>query len=105
MDKVVSLVKKVLSDHKAEDIEVIDVHERTPFADFYVLASATNIRQIKALSEIVEEELAKKKMSINHIEGTPESGWILIDAHHVIINIFSKEERERISLEQVLAKK
>ncbi len=105
MDKVVSLVKKVLSDHKAEDIEVIDVHERTPFADFYILASATNIRQIKALSEIVEEELAKKKMSINHIEGTPESGWILIDAHHVIINIFSKEERERISLEQVLAKK
>lgn len=105
MDKVVSLVKKVLSDHKAEDIDVIDVHERTPFADFYVLASATNIRQIKALSEIVEEELAKKKMSINHIEGTPESGWILIDAHHVIINIFSKEERERISLEQVLAKK
>ena len=105
MDKVVSLVKKVLSDHKAEDIEVIDVHERTPFADFYVLASATNIRQIKALSEIVEEELAKKKMSINHIEGTPESGWILIDAHHVIINIFSKEERERISLEQVLTKK
>ena len=105
MDKVVSLVKKVLEEHKAEDIKVIDVKERTPFAEYYVLASATNIRQIRALSELVEEELSKKKISINHIEGTPESGWVLIDAHHVIINIFSKEERERISLDQVLTRK
>lgn len=105
MDKVVTLVKKVLNDHKAEDIAVIDVKERTPFADYYVLASATNIRQLNALVEIVEDELSKKKIDIGHIEGTPESGWMLIDAHHVIINIFSKEERERISLDEILTRK
>lgn len=105
MDKVVTLVKKVLEDHKAEDIKVIDVRERTPFAEYYVLASVTNIRQIRALSELVEEELSKKKVSINHIEGTPESGWMLIDAHHVIINIFSLEERARISLDEILTRK
>ena len=79
MDKVVTLAKKLLNEHKAEDVVV-------------------------ALTEIIEDEFAKKKISINHIEGTPESGWMLIDAHHVIINIFSKEERERISLEKILAK-
>ena len=105
MDKVVSLVKKVLEDHKAEDVVVIDVKDKTPFADYYVLASAGNIRQINALADIVEEELAKKKYDVGHIEGTPESGWMLIDAHHVIINVFSREERERISLEQVLNRK
>ena len=105
MDKVVSLVKKVLEDHKAEDVQVIDVRERTPFAEYYVLASANNVRQINALSEIVEEELAKKKYAVKNIEGTPESGWMLIDAYHVIVNIFSKEERERVSLDQLLSKK
>ena len=105
MDKVTSLVKKVLEEHKAEDVVVIDVKERTPFADYYVLATAGNIRQLNALTEIVEEELEKKKYSVGHIEGTPESGWMLIDAHHVIINIFSKEERERISLDQILTRK
>lgn len=104
-DKTVKVVEKALSDHKAEDIVTIDVSEKTPFADFYVLATATNIRQLNALKEIVEEELEKNKMSINHIEGTPESGWILIDAHHVIVNIFSRAERERISLEEVMARK
>ena len=105
MDKAVTLVKKTLEEHKAEDIVVIDVRERTPFAEYYVLASANNLRQIRALSELVEEALAKKKIAVSHIEGTPESGWMLIDAYHVIINIFSKEERERISLDQILNKK
>ena len=105
MDKVVTLVKKTLEDHKAEDIVVLDVRERTPFAEYYVLASANNIRQINALSELVEEALESKGYKVNHIEGTPESGWMLIDAFHVIINIFSKEERERISLDQVLTRK
>lgn len=105
MDKVVNLVKKTLEEHKAEDIVVLDVKEKTPFAEYYVLASANNNRQMNALAELVEEELSKKKIAINHIEGTPESGWILIDAFHVIINIFSKEERERISLDKLLTKK
>lgn len=105
MDKVVSLAKKVLSDHKAEDISVIDVREMTPFAEYYILATAMNNRQINALKDAIEEEFEKKKYKINHIEGTPESGWTLIDAYHVIINIFSKEERERISLDHHLSKK
>ena len=105
MDKVVTLVKKILEEHKAEDIVVLDVKEKTPFSEYYVLASGNNFRQINALAELVEEGLDNNKIKINHIEGTPESGWILIDAYHVIINIFSKEERERISLDQVLSKK
>lgn len=105
MDKVVTLVKKVLEDHKAEDIKIIDVKEKTPFADYYILATAGNIRQLNALTEIIEDELAKKKIDIGHIEGKPETGWMLIDAHHVIINVFSKEERERISLDELLNRK
>ncbi len=102
MDKVVQMVKKVLSDHKAEDISVIDVSERTPFAEYYVLCSATNVRQLGALADAIIDKLEEKKVNYSHKEGTPESGWILIDAYHVIVNIFSKEERERVSIEQVL---
>ena len=102
MDKVVKLIQKVLDDHKAEDISVIDVYERTPFTEYYVLCSATNVRQIGALSDAVIDKLEEKKINYSHKEGTPESGWILIDAYHVIVNIFSKEERERVSIEDVI---
>lgn len=104
-DKTVSLVEKTLNEHKAENIITLNVSEKTPFADYYVIATANNIRHLNALKELVQEELEKNKMSINHIEGKPETGWILIDAHHVIINLFTKEERERISLDELLAAK
>ena len=104
-DKVLKTIETTLSDHKAMDIETIDVRERNPFTDYYVLATAGNIRQLKALADAVEDELAKIKFDINHVEGKVESGWILIDAHHVIVNIFSKEERARISLEEILNSK
>lgn len=102
MDKVVSLIQKVLDEHKAEDIVVIDVRERTPFAEYYVLCSATNYRQLDALADAVIDKLEEKKINYSHKEGTPESGWVLIDAYHVIVNIFSKEERERVSMEEIL---
>lgn len=103
-DKTVKLIEQTLEEHKAENIVLIDVSEKTPFADFYINATAGNIRQLNALKELVVEALGKNKMSIHHIEGTPETGWILIDAHHVIVNIFTKEERERISLEDIYSK-
>lgn len=102
LDKAVALAAKVLDDHKATDIEVIDVKERTPFADYYVIATASNVRQLNALAEIIEEEFEKNKFDVGHIEGKADSGWILIDAHHVIVNLFTKEERERISLEDLV---
>ena len=104
-DKVLKTIEDTLDAHKAKDIVTIDVREKNPFVDYYVIASATNIRQLKALAEVTMDELAKIKFDINHVEGKAESGWILIDAHHVIVNIFSEEERERISLEEILSKK
>lgn len=104
-DKTVSLAEKVLNEHKAENIQVIDVKDKTPFADYYVLATAGSNRQLKALVELIEDEFEKNKINIGHIEGKAESGWILIDAHHVIVNIFTKEERDRISLDELLKSK
>ncbi len=104
-DKIVLLAEKTLSEHKAENIETIDVKERTPFADYYVLATASNSRHLKALCELVEDAFEKEKVKINHIEGKSETGWILIDAYHVIVNIFTKEERERINISDLLSKK
>ncbi len=101
-DKVVNLIEKTLSEHKAEDIQTIDVRDKTPFADYYVLASAGNLRQLKALVEHVEDVLEENKIAIHHIEGKAESGWILIDAYHVIINIFTHDERDRINISEVL---
>ncbi len=105
LEKVTALVKKTLNEHKAEDILIIDVRDKTPFADTYILANALNVRHVNALKESILEAFAKNNIPCSHVEGSVDSAWILIDAYHVIINIFTEEERKRISLDELLTKK
>ncbi|MDY0345142.1 MAG: ribosome silencing factor [Bacilli bacterium] len=104
-DKYTKGILQLLEETKAEDIQLIDVRDRTPFSEYYILVTATNPRQMNAIKEAVVKKIELLKGKINHVEGGENSGWILVDAYHVIINIFSKEERERISLEQILSRR
>ena len=104
-DKYTKAILELLNETKAEDIQIIDVRDRTPFSEYYILVTASNPRQMNALKDAVVERLEKLKANVHHVEGSGDSGWILVDAYHVIINIFLKEERERVSLEQILSRK
>lgn len=104
-DKFTKAVIKLLDETKAEDVQVIDVRERTPFSEYYILVSATNPRQMNAIKDAVVEKIESMKGKVHHVEGSERSGWILVDAYHLIVNIFSKEERQRIDLGHVLMRK
>lgn len=101
--EVLKIIKKAISDKKGTDIVVFDVKKRTPFANYYILATANNVRQIDAIKENVVNELEKHKINIHHVEGKASASWVLIDAHQYIINIFSPSERARINLDQLLS--
>lgn len=100
----VKIIEECLIENKGENVVVLDIREKTPIANYLILCSSTNKRQLKALCDHVEDECAKHKIAIKNIEGKPETGWMLIDAYDIIINIFSEEERERISLESLYNK-
>lgn len=102
---LLKLIKKAILDKKGEKVEIIDVKKITPFASYYVICSGMNYRQLDAIKESVVEVLDKNKVAINHVEGKAKSGWVLVDANSVIINIFSREERERFKLDDFLTRK
>ena len=82
----------VLEDHKGEDITV---------ADYFIIVTADNIRHVGALSDAVEDKMAELSYPMRRREGTPESGWILLDYNDVIIHIFNKEQRIFYDLERI----
>ncbi len=102
---VLKIIKKAILDKKGERVEIIDVKHLTPFADFYVICSASNFRQIDAIKDSVIFALEKEGVKIGHSEGKSTSGWILIDAYQYVINIFSKEARKNFDLETLLKRK
>ena len=89
------------SDKKASDVMILDIQEVTTIADYFVICSGNNPRQIDAIAGAIEDELRKQGARLLHREGIAEAGWILLDFGDVIAHIFGAKEREYYRLERV----
>lgn len=96
------LIKRALEDKKAEEITIIDVSSKTPFFDYYVIATINNNRHASACADFIEESFEKSSLKVRGIEGKNESEWVIVDCDDILVHLFSKNERNRISLESLL---
>ena len=99
--EMVRLACKAMDDKKAKDIKIIDIHEVSFIADYFVIASGTNQNQVQAMADNAEETLAKAGYEPKQIEGTRNSNWILMDYGDMIIHIFDEENRLYYDLERI----
>ena len=95
------LAAKTLDDKKALDIAVIDIMEKATFADYLLIATCNSERQVNSLVDEVEDQFAKEGLLVKNIEGKQNSGWVLMDFGDIIVNIFTKEMREKYNIEKV----
>lgn len=80
---------------------LLDISRVASFADYFVIATADNPRQARALVETLDKELRDEGVRSGHREGAPDSGWVLIDYGSVIVHLFSPELREVYALEEL----
>ncbi|RUM29860.1 MAG: ribosome silencing factor [Aquifex sp.] len=102
MEKL-KLIKELLENKKAENIVVLDVSKLTNLADYFVIATANSTTHARALADYLEEELEKRGIEIDHVEGRDYGHWILIDLIDTIVHIFTPETREYYGLEWIWA--
>lgn len=104
MSNLLEKIVNILDSKKAIDIKQIDIKEKTTIADYFVIASGTSSTHVKSLADNIEEELKKEKIYPNKIEGYDSAAWILMDYGEVIVHIFTGQERENYSLEDLWEK-
>lgn len=102
MNEMAEGIIKLLEDKKADNIEFYDLDGSNPFFDYVIICTAANIRQLESLADNIDDYLALQNKPTRYIEGSKESGWILVDANDIIIHIFTADERERVNLDQLL---
>jgi len=95
------LAAKTLDNKKAIDIVCLDIEAKSSIADYFILASGGSERQIKALSEDVDDQFAKAGVIVKSIEGKASSGWILMDFGDIIVSVLTVEMREKYNIEKV----
>ncbi|MFJ2661012.1 ribosome silencing factor [Arthrobacter koreensis] len=92
---------KAASDKLADDIVAIDVSERLAITDIFLIASASNERQVNAIVDGVEEELAKEGLKPVRREGRSEGRWVLLDYATVVVHVQHEEDRVFYALERL----
>lgn len=100
--EVARLIVDVIADKKGEDIVLMDVREQTTIADYFVICTGTNERQLAAIVEGVREKV-KEQFSVHArtVEGQAETGWVLVDFADTIVHAFRRDIRAKYALEDL----
>ena len=87
---------------KAEEISVLEMDKDSgAFTDYFVICSGSNPRQIQAISDEVEERLAKTGVHPTHVEGYSQADWVLLDYVDFVVHVFSPKARNFYNLERL----
>lgn len=95
------LAVQALEDKKGNDIQIIDIHEVSVIADYFIIASGNNPNQVKALADNVEDTLGRAGYEARQTEGYATASWILMDYNDIIIHVFSEEDRSFYDIERI----
>jgi ribosome-associated protein len=86
-------ITEIVADTPASDTLVLDIHRLSSIADCFVICSGENERQLRAIVREISERLDEEGTHPRRIEGSPPSGWILLDYGDVIVHVFDVDQR------------
>ncbi len=89
------------TEKQATDTVLLDVTGICSFADFFVITTGESGRQLGAIYDEIEHVLKQAGATPIYREGTPDSGWMVLDYGDVIVHIFAPAEREFYNLEEL----
>jgi ribosome-associated protein len=98
--KLALTIAQVALEHKALNVEIIDVHGKVDYSDYVVVMSGRSDRQVSALGRNIEEGVRKKLGTrCLGIEGMPQGTWLLMDYGDVVVHVFHEDTRGYYDLE------
>ena len=89
------------ADKQADQIVAFDVSEQLVITDVFVLCSASNDRQVRAIVDAVEERLRLLDAKPVRREGEREGRWVLLDYIDIVVHVQHEEERSYYSLDRL----
>jgi ribosome-associated protein len=99
--ELVQIAAGAAADKLATDIIAYDVSEQLVITDAFLLCSASNDRQVRAIVDEIEEKLRRVGAKPVRREGEREGRWVLLDYIDVVIHVQHSEERVYYALERL----
>lgn len=97
-----SLARRIVDlaeDKQAHEIVLLDIRSQSTIADYFVICSGDNERQLRAIVDHVDAQIQRQFGLNPRIEGSSDTGWIVIDYADVVVHVFSANQRDYYRLE------
>jgi ribosome-associated protein len=92
---------RAAEEKQARNVRVLDLREVTSFADYFVILSGANSRQIQAIADEIHQRLKKRGEMPASMEGYDNAEWVLMDYGDYLVHIFSDKARLYYDLERL----
>jgi len=93
---------KAIEGKKGEDVVILEMDKSSgAFTDYFIVCSGTNPRQIQAIADDVQKNLAEVGQRPNSVEGYTQAEWVLLDYVDFVLHIFSERARKFYDLERL----
>jgi ribosome-associated protein len=99
--EMATVVARAAASKLADDVVVIDVSEQLVITDCFVIASASNERQVNAIVDEVEDKMREAGHKPARREGTREGRWTLLDYVDIVVHIQHQDERDFYALDRL----
>jgi ribosome-associated protein len=101
-EQLVGEIARYAEDKKAGDVVELDLRGVLDYTDYFVVCSGNTGRQSKSIHDGILEGLKHDHDVLpRRVEGSPQTGWILMDYLDVVVHIFTPETRDYYRLEQL----
>jgi ribosome-associated protein len=99
--ELVEIAAVAAADKLATDIIAYDVSDQLVITDAFLLCSASNDRQVRAIVDEIEDKLRRVDAKPVRREGEREGRWVLLDYLDVVIHVQHADERVFYALERL----
>ena len=86
---------------QAAEITLLDFQGLGAFTDGFLLCTGFSARQVDAICEEIEEQLAKIGIRLQHREGKGDAEWMLLDFGNFLVHVFTERARHYYDLERL----
>ena len=95
------VVAEASLERAAEEVVALDLRKAASFADIFVICTGHSDRQVRSITDAIEEAVARRGERPLGIEGYDEGRWVLMDFADVIVHVFQQEVRRHYDLERL----
>jgi ribosome-associated protein len=92
---------QLMAEDHCEDVIILDLVGISPICDYFVIATGTSDRQLRAVADHLEQMAAQRNEKPYGVSGYQEGNWVVVDFVDVVIHLFDAERRVYYDLDSL----